>query len=66
MYDYIVHTGIDCVIIATKADKIAKGKYQQAEKVIKKKLKAVHPVVPFSSSNKYGIDEAKALISQYI
>ena len=66
MYDYIVHTGIDCVIIATKADKIAKGKYQQAEKVIRKKLKAVHPVVPFSSSNKYGIDEAKALISQYI
>ena len=66
MYDYIVHTGIDCAIIATKADKIARGKYEAAKKVIKNKLKATHPIIPFSSANKYGLDQAKALIEKYM
>lgn len=66
MYDYILHTGIDCVIIATKADKIARGKYDQAKKVIKNKLNAVHEIIPFSSDNKYGMVKAKEAIERYI
>ena len=66
MYDYILHTGIDCVIIATKADKIARGKYDAAKKVIRKKLNAKHEIVPFSSGNKYGLEMAKGLIEKYL
>ena len=38
MYEWIKHFGYDCVVIATKADKISRGQYQKHISIIRKKL----------------------------
>ena len=38
MYEWIKHFGYECVVIATKADKISRGQYQKHMSVIRKKL----------------------------
>lgn len=59
MYDWLVHFQIPTIVIATKADKIAKGQWQKHLKVVKETLKLQKdtPLYLFSSETKLGKDE---------
>lgn len=68
MYDWIKHFGYDCVVIATKADKISRGQYQKHMSVIRKKLQMEkdEKIIPVSSSKKTGIEELwNTIVEQY-
>ena len=41
MYNWIKHFGYECVVIATKADKISRGQYQKHMSIIRKKLQTL-------------------------
>ncbi|MCT4509407.1 MAG: ribosome biogenesis GTP-binding protein YihA/YsxC [Tepidibacter sp.] len=57
MYDWIKYFGYDCTVVATKADKIARGKHQKHMSIIKKKLGlTVEKIIPVSSLKKTGFD----------
>lgn len=54
MYDWIKHFGYNCVVVATKADKISRGQYQKHTSIIRKKLemsKEDKIILTSSSSN---------------
>ena len=68
MYNWVVDSGFNPVIICTKADKISKGATAAHVKVIKDKLK-VRPgtvLIPFSATTKAGRDEIYALLDKVI
>jgi len=68
MYDFLKHFEIPCIVIATKADKIPKGKWQKHLKVTKETLdldKNDH-IVLFSSETGLGKDEAWVLLESYM
>lgn len=68
MYDFLKHYEIPCVIIATKADKIPKGKWQKYLKVTKETLD-IHPhdhIILFSSETGLGKDEAWKVLGEYM
>ncbi len=68
MYEWIKHFGYNCVVIATKADKISKGQYQKHISVIRKKLQLMkdEKIIPLSSSKKTGVEDVwNEIISQY-
>lgn len=60
MYDFLVHYDIPAIIIATKLDKIPKGKVNKHLKIIKDKLgmRKGDPLIPFSSEKGIGMDQA--------
>lgn len=64
MYDFLKHYNIPCIIIATKADKVKKGKWAQHKKVVKETLDMdpSDPLILFSSETGMGFDEAWAEI----
>lgn len=60
MYDFLVENNIPAIIIATKADKIPKGKWEKHKKVVRETL-AMRPydaLIVFSSEKGIGMDEA--------
>jgi GTP-binding protein len=68
MYEWIKHFGYNCVVIATKADKISRGQYQKHISIIRKKLQLEkdEKVIPISSLKKTGVEEVWAeVINQY-
>ncbi|MDY6231157.1 ribosome biogenesis GTP-binding protein YihA/YsxC [Peptostreptococcus porci] len=68
MYDWIKYFGYNCVVVATKADKISRGQYQKHISAIRKKLDMPkeEKVIVTSSSKKIGIDELwDEIVSQY-
>ncbi|MDK2563578.1 ribosome biogenesis GTP-binding protein YihA/YsxC [Romboutsia sedimentorum] len=68
MYEWIKHFGYNCVVIATKADKISRGQYQKHISIIRKKLQLENDekVIPISSLKKTGVEEVWAeVINQY-
>ncbi|AIM15793.1 MULTISPECIES: ribosome biogenesis GTP-binding protein YihA/YsxC [Neobacillus] len=68
MYDFLKHYEIPCIVIATKADKIPKGKWQKHLKVTKETLD-LDPnddIVIFSSETGEGKDKAWAIIEKYM
>lgn len=68
MYEWIKHFGYNCVVIATKADKISRGQYQKHISIIRKKLQmdANEKVLPISSLKKTGVEEIwNEIINQY-
>jgi GTP-binding protein len=68
MYDFLKHYEIPCVIIATKADKIPKGKWQKHLKVTRETLeleKSDHIVV-FSSETGEGKDQVWSILHSYM
>ncbi|MDD7182689.1 YihA family ribosome biogenesis GTP-binding protein [Peptostreptococcus anaerobius] len=68
MYDWIKYFGYNCVVVATKADKISRGQYQKHISAIRKKLEMPkeEKVIVTSSSKKIGIDELwDEIVSQY-
>ncbi len=64
MYDFLKHYNIPCIVIATKADKIPKGKWDKHKKVVKETLDMDRndPLVVFSSEKGIGFEEAWHLI----
>ncbi|WP_455538076.1 ribosome biogenesis GTP-binding protein YihA/YsxC [Terrisporobacter sp.] len=68
MYEWIKHFGYNCVVIATKADKISRGQYQKHISIIRKKLNLEkdEKVIPLSSSKKTGVEDVwNEIIAQY-
>ncbi|MCC0637593.1 MULTISPECIES: ribosome biogenesis GTP-binding protein YihA/YsxC [unclassified Clostridioides] len=68
MYEWIKHFGYNCVVIATKADKISRGQYQKHISIIRKKLQmeSSEKVIPVSSLKKTGVEELwEEIVSQY-
>lgn len=60
MYDFLKHYNIPCIVIATKADKIPKGKWDQHKKIVKQTLEmdSSDPLIVFSSEKGLGFEEA--------
>lgn len=68
MYDYVIRSGLPCIILANKADKIAKTKVDDATKNIQKQLNPIGDIttLPFSSERKIYSDEAWKVIESYL
>ncbi|MEK5232754.1 ribosome biogenesis GTP-binding protein YihA/YsxC [Lysinibacillus sp. FSL K6-0232] len=64
MYDFLKHYNIPCIVIATKADKIPKGKWDKHKKIVKETLEMEKsdPLVVFSSETGLGFEEAWRII----
>ena len=60
MYDFMKHYNIPCIVIATKADKIPKGKWDKHKKVVRETLEMDKrdPLIVFSSETGLGKDAA--------
>jgi GTP-binding protein len=67
MYSFLKHYDIPAIIVATKADKIPKSKWQKHVKVIKDTLnmEKTDSFVLFSSETGQGKDEAWKIIEEY-
>ena len=68
MYDYVIKSGLPCMILANKADKIAKTKVDDYVKNIQKQLNPIGDIttLPFSSERKVYSDEVWKIIEKYI
>lgn len=60
MYEFLKYYEIPVILVATKADKIQRGKWNKHESMIKKKLDfdKTDTFIIFSSVNKTGVEEA--------
>jgi GTP-binding protein len=68
MYDFLKHYEIPCMVVATKADKIPKGKWQKHLNVTRETLD-LDPndqIVIFSSETGEGKDKAWAVLESYM
>ncbi|KPL60840.1 ribosome biogenesis GTP-binding protein YihA/YsxC [Rossellomorea sp. SC111] len=67
MYDFLKHHGLPCIVIATKADKIPKGKWQKHLKVTRETLNmdSEDDLIMFSSETGLGKDKAWDAIRSY-
>ncbi|MFS0780714.1 ribosome biogenesis GTP-binding protein YihA/YsxC [Bacillus sp. 1P06AnD] len=68
MYDFFKHYEIPCIIIATKADKIPKGKWQKHLKVVRETLQVEKSdqLILFSSETGLGKEEAWKAIRAFM
>ena len=68
MYDYVIRSGLPCIILANKADKIAVTKVSDVANKLQKTLNPIGdiPTFPFSSERKIYKDEVWKIIEQYI
>ncbi|MEH7010554.1 ribosome biogenesis GTP-binding protein YihA/YsxC [Neobacillus niacini] len=68
MYDFLKHYEIPCIVIATKADKIPRGKWQKYLKVTKETLDLDEndQIVLFSSETGEGKDKAWSILQSYM
>ena len=68
MYDYIIKCNLPCLVIANKADKIAKTKVDDTAKNIQKQLNPIGDIttLPFSSERKVYSDEVWKIIESYL
>ncbi|WP_066063731.1 ribosome biogenesis GTP-binding protein YihA/YsxC [Neobacillus soli] len=68
MYDFLKHHDIPCVIIATKADKIPKGKWQKHLKVTRETLDLDKndQLILFSSETGEGKDKAWSALQSFM
>ena len=59
MYNYIISSGLPCMILANKADKIAVTKVNDTVKALQKELNPIGdiPTFPFSSERKIYKDD---------
>lgn len=60
MYDFLKHYNIPVIVIATKADKIPKGKWDKHKKIVKETLDMdpSDPLLVFSSEKGLGFEQA--------
>ena len=68
MYNYIISSGLPCLILTNKADKIAITKVNDAVKSLQKELNPIGdiPTLPFSSERKIYKDDVWNFIAPYI
>ena len=68
MYNYIISSGLPCLILANKADKIAITKVDDTVKALQKELNPIGdiPTLPFSSERKIYKDDVWDFIAPYI
>ncbi|WP_053364257.1 ribosome biogenesis GTP-binding protein YihA/YsxC [Bacillus sp. FJAT-27251] len=68
MYDFLKHYDIPVIVIATKADKIPKSKWQKHVKIVKETLEfdPDDAIVLFSSETGEGKDKAWSIIQAYM
>ncbi|KIO62157.1 hypothetical protein B4065_3377 [Caldibacillus thermoamylovorans] len=68
MYQFLKHYLIPVIVIATKADKIPRGKWEKHAKVVKEKLaiEKEDPVIIFSSETGVGKEEVWQVIGKWI
>lgn len=68
MYDFFKHYEIPCIVVATKADKIPKGKWQKHLKIAKETLELdkKDTIVLFSSETGEGKEQAWSLLEGYL
>lgn len=68
MYNYIISSGIPCLIIANKADKIAITKVDDTTKNLQKILNPIGdiPTLPFSSERKIYQEDVWEFLEKYI
>lgn len=68
MYNYLKHFEIPTIVIATKEDKLPKGKVQKHLKIIRQTLELdpEDKLISYSSLNKDKTDNIWALLSQFI
>ena len=68
MYNYIISSGLPCLILANKADKIAITKVDSVVKDLQKQLNPIGdiPTLPFSSERKIYQEEVWNTIDSYI
>jgi GTP-binding protein len=68
MYNFLKHYDIPCVVIATKADKIPRGKWQKYLKVTKETLDLDQndQIVLFSSETGEGKDQAWSILKSFM
>lgn len=64
MYDFLKHYNIPVIVVATKADKIPKGKWDKHKKIVRETLQMEKqdPLIVFSSEKGLGFEEAWAEI----
>jgi GTP-binding protein len=64
MYEFLKYYDIPVILVATKADKIPRGKWNKHESMIKKALQfdSTDDFIVFSSETKVGVDQAWAAI----
>ena len=68
MYNYIISSGLPCLILANKADKIAITKVNDTVKTLQKELNPIGdiPTLPFSSERKIYKDDVWNFIEQHL
>ncbi len=68
MYDYIIRSGLPCLILTNKADKIAITKVDNEVKNIQKILNPIGDIttLPFSAERKIYSDDVWNFIENYI
>ena len=68
MYDYVIRSGLHCMILTNKADKIAKTKVNDASKNIQNQLNPIGDIttLPFSSEKKIYCEDVWNIIESYI
>lgn len=68
MYDFLKHYNIPCVVIATKADKIPKGKWDKHKKIVRETLEMdkSDKLIVFSSEKGIGYEQAWLEIESYL
>ena len=68
MYDYVIRSGLPCIILTNKADKIAITKVEDTAKNLQKSLNPIGdiPTFPFSSERKIYMDNVWNEIEKYI
>ena len=68
MYNWLKHFGIPVIVVATKCDKISKGKWQKHLNVIIKDLEKEEsdPILLFSSETAYGKEQVWKTIQHYM
>ncbi len=68
MYNYIISSGLPCLILTNKADKIAITKVDDTVKALQKELNPIGdiPTLPFSSERKIYKDDVWNFIAPYI
>jgi GTP-binding protein len=68
MHEFLLYHQIPVILVATKADKISKGKWQTHLKVIRKKvgLEADKEIILFSSKTGYGTEDILKRIEEFL
>jgi len=66
MYDFLKHYELRCLVVATKADKIPRGKWDKHKKVVKETLDLdpSDEIVVFSSETGLGKDNVWSILSR--